>query len=237
MSESDPRVDELSRAVGYAFRDRALVETALSHASYANETDGSRGNERLEFLGDAVLDLSIAELLFEAHPDWSEGELTRARAALVNRAALAQRARAIDLGRFLKLGRTEVRSGGDAKDRVLADCFEAVVAAIYLDGGLAPVRTFVEGCFGEALAGRPRRDAKTEFQEWAHAELRRTPRYATVADTEKEDDDERFTVEVSIGDECWGVGIGRSKQIAERAAAREALVRSGRRAPLEPGPG
>jgi ribonuclease-3 len=214
-------VDE---ALGYTFRDRALVETALSHASYAHEMDGSRGNERLEFLGDAVLDLLIAELLFAAHPSWSEGELTRARAALVNRGALAERARAIDLGRFLKLGRTELRSGGEAKDRVLADCLEAVVAAIYLDGGLEPAMAFAKRWFGEGLGARPLADAKTELQEWAHAELQRTPSYAMVDDSETEDDDERFTVEVSIGGKRWGVGVGRSKQLAERAAARDALV-------------
>jgi ribonuclease-3 len=213
-------------AVGYAFRDRTLIETALSHASYAHETDGTRGNERLEFLGDAVLDLLIAELLFDAHPAWTEGELTRARAALVNRAALADRARSVDLGRFLKLGRTELRSGGEAKDRVLADCFEAIVAAIYLDGGLEPAMSFVRRCFGESLAGRPLQDAKTQLQEWAHARLQRTPSYATVSDSETEDDDQRFTVEVSIGGKAWGVGVGRSKQLAERAAARDALVRS-----------
>jgi ribonuclease-3 len=223
---SDVSAATVDDAVGYAFRDRALVETALSHASYAHETDGSRGNERLEFLGDAVLDLLIAELLFEAHPGWKEGELTRARAALVNRRALANRARTIGLGGFLKLGRTELLSGGEAKDRVLADCFEAMVAAIYLDGGLEPAKSFARRCFGEALARRPPQDAKTELQEWAHAQLQRTPSYAMIADSETEDDDERFTVEVSIGGKRWGVGVGRSKQRAERAAARDALERS-----------
>jgi ribonuclease-3 len=224
--ETDPA---LEAALGYAFRDRSLVATALSHASFAHETDGSLSNERLEFLGDSVLDLAIAELLFRAHPEWSEGELTRARAALVNRAALAERARALDLGRFVKLGRTEVRSGGEAKDRVLADCFEALVAAIYLDGGLAPAMDFARRCFGRALERRPSRDAKTRFQEWAHAELRRTPRYATVSDSGIEDDEARFTVQVSVDGECWGVGKGRSKQLAERGAAREALARGARR--------
>ena len=227
MSDAAPAI--VDEALGYPFRDRVLVETALSHASYAHETDGSRGNERLEFLGDAVLDLLIAELLFEEHPGWSEGELTRARAALVNRGALAERARAIDLGRFLKLGRTELQSGGDAKDRVLADCFEAVVAAIYLDGGLDPAMSFAKRCFGDSLAGRPTADAKTELQEWSHAALQRTPSYATVVDSETEDDDERFTVEVSIGGKRWGVGVGRSKQLAERAAARDALIQCGGR--------
>jgi ribonuclease-3 len=213
-------------ALGYAFRDPDLLATALAHPSYAHERDASPGNERLEYLGDAVLDLVVARLLYDAHPDWTEGDLTRARAALVNKRALAERARFLDLGRFVKLGKTEQRSGGADKDSVLADCFEALLGAIYLDGGLGSAVELARKLFAEAVAVAPRRDAKTEFQEWAHARFQHTPTYRTVVDSGTDDDDERFTVEVRIGDEAWGRGIGRSKRSAERAAAEAALARA-----------
>jgi ribonuclease III len=233
-SEQDARIDapgaddpvaELSRALGHEFRDHDCLLTALSHASYAHETRGDRGNERLEFLGDAVLDLVVGEALYAAHPEWSEGQLTRARASLVRGDALAERARMLGLPGLVKLGRTEVRSGGAEKDSILANVFEAVIGALYLDGGLAPVQAYVAGWF----TGDPEHsliaDAKTSFQEWAHASLRATPSYHTLADTGIEDDAHRFTVEVRVLGEGWGTGSGRSKRLAERAAATAALVR------------
>jgi len=225
-SDADAGV-ALGETVGHAFRDRELAATALAHPSYAHEVDGTRGNERLEFLGDAVLDLVVAELLYELHPDWTEGELTRARAALVNKDALAERARALDLGSLVRLGRTEQRSGGHNKDSVLANCYEAVAGAVYLDGGLDAVTSLVRRSFGDTLSeGGARRDAKTAFQEWAHAHFRTTPGYRLVHDSGIDNDDDRFTVAVQIGDEVWGTGIGRTKRAAERAAATEALARS-----------
>jgi len=219
---------ELEERIGYAFREPALLETALSHPSYANEIDGSRGNERLEFLGDAVLGLVIARLLYDAHEDWHEGDLTRARAALVNGESLTRRARALGLDGLVKLGRTERRSGGEPKERILANCFEALVGAVYLDGGLEPVVALARRVFGEDVSAEgplPRRDPKTELQEWAHATRQETPRYRTVVDTGAEADAERFTVEVALGDEVLGRGIGRSKRSAELAAASAALAR------------
>ncbi len=215
----------LEQALGYRFGDAGLLETALAHPSYAHEQDGSRGNERLEYLGDAVLDLAIAHLLFLEHPDWPEGDLTRARAGLVNQRALAEQARALALGSFVRLGRTEQRSAGENKDSVLANCLEAVLGAVYLDGGLEPALAVTRRLFGAVVVETPRRDAKTELQEWAHAEYRVTPSYVTVEDTGTEDDAERFTVAVSIGSERWGTGVGRSKRLAERAAAQAALAR------------
>lgn len=220
---------ELARRLGWVFHDPALLATALTHPSAAFERDGSRGNERLEFLGDAVLDLVVAELLFEEHPDWREGELTRARAALVNTASLASRARELGLADYLVLGRTEERSGGEAKERVLANLFEAVLGALYLDGGLAPVAALVRRAFAGALASREdvlRRDPKTRFQEWAHATLRETPRYRTLHDSGVDDAEDRFSVSVEVAGEPFGTGTGRTKRRAERAAAREALVRA-----------
>ena len=216
-------------ALGYAFVDRALLDLALAHPSYSHEMDGGRGNERLEFLGDAVLDLVIAQILYEVHPEWDEGDLTRTRAGLVNQSSLAKRARELDLGGFVKLGRTEVRSGGAEKNSILANCFEALVGAIYLDGGLRPLVDFVRRVYGAALeseAGRQRRDVKTEFQEWAHAQFQETPRYQTVRDSGSDEDEERFSVEVAIAGSLWGRGAGRSKRSAERAAAAAALAKA-----------
>jgi ribonuclease-3 len=217
----------LAERLGHVFSEPALLETALTHASAAFERDGTRGNERLEFLGDAVLGLVVARLLYESHPSWREGELTRARAALVNGRVLAQKARTLGLVEYFVLGRTERRSGGAEKDRVLANLFEAVIGAMYLDGGIEPVRRLVEACFGEALSGDSMlvRDPKTRFQEWAHAQLRGTPRYTVLKDSGVEEAEDRFTVEVSVNDESWGTGSGRSKRSAERAAAALALLR------------
>jgi len=225
--EPDDLLERLGASLGYPLRDRERAFTALSHSSYAHEVRGDRGNERLEFLGDAVLDLVVAEALYAAHPDWSEGKLTRARASLVRREALAERARAIDLAPLIRLGRTERRSGGAEKDSILANAFEAVIGALYLEGGLEPVRALVAPWLAEdggasAAAGR---DAKTAFQEWAHASLQTTPTYHLVRDSSVDDDDARFTIEVHAGGECWGRGTARSKRLAERAAAEDALER------------
>jgi ribonuclease-3 len=216
----------INAVLGYEFANRALLDLALTHTSYSHEDDGGRGNERLEFLGDAVLDLAVSQILYAVHPEWDEGDLTRTRAGLVNQRSLAEQARNLELGQFVKLGRTEMRSGGCEKDSILANCFEALIGAIYLDGGFGPVEDFVRRIYGSALerdAVRQRRDGKTEFQEWAHARFQQTPNYETVGDSGTDGDDARFAVAVSIGAEVWGRGVGRSKRLAERAAAAEAL--------------
>jgi ribonuclease-3 len=214
--------------LGHAFRDPALLLAALTHSSAAYDSGGGFGNERLEFLGDAVLGLVVARILYDAHPDWREGDLTRARATLVNTRALAGAARALDLGASLRLGRTEQRSGGERKERVLANLFEAVVGALYLDGGLGVVERLVRERFGEDIAaqGAPQRDPKTHFQEWAHARLRETPRYRLLLDTGVEDAPDRFMMCVEAAGEVWGEGCGRTKREAERDAALAALRRA-----------
>ena len=221
-------VDEIAACTGYRFVDAALLEVALTHPSAAYERDRSGGNERLEFLGDAVLDLAVACLLFTHHPDWREGELTRARAAIVNTRSLARRARHLGLGVLMRLGRTEQKSGGERKERVLANLFEAIVAAIYLDGGMDPVGVLIERVFGGEIKSGAllERDPKTRFQEWTHAQLRETPRYRLVRDSGVDDAEDRFTVAVAVADGCWGEGVGRSKRIAELAAAGAALLRA-----------
>ena len=219
---------ELEKALGHRFADPALVDVALAHPSYAHEVDGSRGNERLEFLGDAVLDLAVARLLYDAHPTWSEGHLTRARAALVNTRMLARCARELGIGNHVRLGRTERKTGGVDKERILANVFEALVGALYLDADLPPVTALAQRLFSELLipgSDPLAADPKTRFQEWSHADRGATPRYCAVADSGVENDEARFVVEVRLASETWGRGTGRTKRAAERAAAEAALSR------------
>jgi len=221
--------EAVEAALGHRFRDPSLLETALSHPSYAYERDGTRGNERLEFLGDAVLDLVIAEQLYRFHPEWAEGELTRARAELVNTQALAQRARDRGFAPHLRLGKTERRTGGDEKDSILGNLFEALIGAIFLDGGFESAARFVEREFAGSLTevtAAPQRDVKTRFQEWAHATHRVTPSYRALSDSGIDDDPERFHVEVLLEDRVIAEGRGRTKRLAERAAAATALAQS-----------
>jgi ribonuclease-3 len=226
-------LDVLEKALGYAFADRALLETALTHASYANENPGETDGERLEFLGDAVIGMVVAQLLYRAHPEWPEGDLTRALHKLVDGPGLASLARHLELGPHIRLGRTELQSGGDDKDTILGDVLEAILGAMYLDGGLAPVEALARTHFAEALAvGAPRvaLDPKTGFQEWVMMHFGVFPTYRVVGDSGVEGDDERFTVEILIGEEVVGRGTARSKRVAERRAAaaahgeREALL-------------
>ena len=219
------RVRALGERLAHAFGDSELALLALTHPSHAHERGEGRGNERLEFLGDAVLDVVVAEALFAAHPDWDEGQLTRKRAAMVSREALAERAREIGLPELIRLGRTELASGGADKESIQANAYEAAIGALYLDGGLEAVRRAVADWIS-ADAEAAVRDPKTAFQEWAHAELRATPTYHTVHDSAVDADEERFRVEVRVSGETYGAGVGRSKRRAERAAARSALRRS-----------
>jgi len=228
VSELLPDRAELEKALGHHFADPALLDIALAHPSYAHEIDGSRGNERLEFLGDAVLDLAVARLLYDTHPRWSEGDLTRARAALVNTRMLARCARELGIGNHTLLGRTERKTGGADKERILANVFEALVGAVYLDAGLAPVTALAERLFAELLVPGSdplAADPKTRFQEWSHADRGATPRYSAVADSGVENDEARFVVEIRLAGEVWGQGTGRTKRAAERAAAEVALQR------------
>jgi ribonuclease-3 len=229
VSHQARRPDQrLFERLGFVFEDLHLLETALTHPSESYERDGSRGNERLEFLGDAVLDLIIAGLLYRTHSDWSEGDLTRARATLVNSAALAAKARSLDLGEYVRLGGSERRSGGSEKDSILAALFEAVLGAMYLDGGLEPVEALVRRIFPEAQdadGARPEPDPKTRLNEWALARFGRAPSYRLVDDRGVENADDRFTVELWLDGEPWGSGTGRTKRAAEQIAAVRALER------------
>ena len=230
LDRSDGRdAATLEKALGYCFRDASLLEAALRHSSYAHEQADASGlgsNERLEFLGDAVVGLVVAHLLFEAHPDWEEGDLTRGLASLVERRSLAELGRELDIGSHLRLGRTEIQSQGHTKNTVLADATEAVLAAMYLDGGLAPVVALARRVFAKALAAdapRVKRDPKSELQERVMSRFGEFPVYELVHDSEVGDDPLRFTVSVRVKSEHWAEGAGRSKQLAEREAAEHAL--------------
>lgn len=224
----ESRLERLEEALGYCFEDRALLETALCHSSYAHETEGVASNERLEFLGDAVIGNVVAHLLFEAHPRWKEGDLTRALHRLVDKRALSALARRLGIGPYLRLGKTERRSAGEHKNTILADAMEALIGAMYLDGGMDPVAALACRAFSEALAANaPRvgRDPKTAFQERIMAATGEFPRYLTLEDSGVEGDDARFRVEVRVKGEAWAHGMGRTKRSAERAAAEQAIQR------------
>ena len=224
-SESEADLARLERRLDYHFGDRTLLLTALTHRSYVNESQQTVAtNERLEFLGDAVLAFLVAERLYRLYPDLSEGALTRARANMVNRGALAHAARALDLGQAIVLGRGTRAAGGHRLDSILADAYEAVVGAVYLDGGLEPARRLVEQTLSvdEAeLFGRSEgKDYKSRLQEVVQARHKVAPQYLLIAGPPGQPG---FVVRVRVDDTELAEGAGLSKSEAEQAAAREAL--------------
>jgi ribonuclease-3 len=223
----------LERRINYHFRDLGLLEHALTHRSRAHE-DASGGvidNESLEFLGDAVLGFVIADMLFLRFPTHDEGYKSKVKAGIVSAASLARLAENIELGRYVLLGRGEEKTGGRHKHAILADGFEALIAAIYLDGGIDAAREFIGACFGPliALGGDQAADAtftedwKSALQEWLQANGHGLPLYRLAA-AEGPDHRKRFDVEVVVSGEVRGRAVGRSKKDAEQQAAREALL-------------
>jgi ribonuclease-3 len=226
--------DPSSAPFKYRFNDLALLDEALTHKSYVNERKGSSQshNERLEFLGDAVLSLIVSDYLATRYPQLSEGALSKLKAKLVSEPALAAAAKRLDLGVRLRLGRGEELSKGREKASLLADGLEAVIAAVYLDGGLEAGRVFTLDALSEELGSieslqtRPGDDDyKTRFQEWCQRQYESLPRYITVQETGP-DHQKLFRVEVSVGDQVVGCGQGHSKKEAEQAAAKQALEQS-----------
>lgn len=216
----------LCKRLGHRFARPELLRQALTHSSRAHDAgDLAAGNERLEFLGDAVLGLGVAEFLMKAFPDSSEGALSRVRAQVVNQGALAKHARDLGLDELLLLGKSERKNAGVEKPSILADTFEAVLGALYLDAGFAAASAFVAREFATDLrsASVVQRDAKTALQEALQAAGRGAPRYLTVREAGPAHARE-FSVEVRIGEDVYGKGEGPSKQIAEQAAARDALL-------------
>jgi len=203
---------------GYRFSDPGLLQQALTHRSA-----GAPHNERLEFLGDSIVNLMVAEVLFQRWPKADEGALTRARAELVREASLATIARRLELGARLTLGPGEMKSGGHRRDSILADALEAVVAAIYLDAGFEGCRAAVLPWFEESLAalpvGKPGKDAKTRLQEWLQGRQRALPSYELVSES-GDDHAKLFTVSCTIADPTLTAeGEGSSRRNAEQAAA------------------
>ncbi len=223
-------LEQLQDILGVQFENESLLRRALTHRSFLNENPdlALEDNQRLEFLGDAVLDFIAGDWLYHHFPEFQEGRLTSVRAALVQTSALAKFARRVELGRFLFLGRGEEESGGREREANLCDAFEALVGALYLDQGLGAVETLVYPLFEReverVLEAGLDRDPKSRFQEWSQAEMGITPRYRTVKVTGP-DHARRFTVAVYVGDECYGEGEGSSKHAAARIAAQAALER------------
>jgi len=209
------------------FRDAGLHRSSLSHRSYAFEQGSSDNNERLEFLGDAVLGLVVTDLAFNRFPDMPEGELAKLRAATVNMLTLADIARELGLGEELLLGKGEELSGGRDKTSILADAMEAVLGAVYLDRGLGTARDLIERLFWPRMAayarGEGERDYKTSLQELAAQEVGTVPQYRVRE--QGPDHAKEFTATVLVAGSEYGTGEGRSKKEAEQQAAREAYAR------------
>lgn len=224
----DERVDRLEAKLGVTFPDRATAVAALTHKSYCNEHREHPGhNERLEFLGDAVVDLAISHRLMERFPGADEGVLSKMRALLVNEDSLAKVARGLDLGELLLLGKGEDRTGGREKSSVLADALEAVIGAVYLAGGMVLAMSLADRWFGALLdtvaVGGSGADYKTRLQEHVQGRLHASPRYRVVAE-EGPDHSKEFEVEVAIGTEVFARARGRSKKEAEQSAAQKTLA-------------
>ena len=219
---------DLEKKLNYTFRNQALLEEALNHSSYANEhrAGGLRSNERLEFLGDSVLGFVTAEFLFCQHPDLPEGDLTRIRAALVCENSLVEVARSLDLGNYLKLGKGEDHGGGRARPSIQADAVEAMLAAVYLDGGIGQARKLIHRLVlnreeERTAAGR---DYKTALQELVQRESGQVLSYHLTGESGP-DHDKVFAMEVLLNGQPIGAGQGRSKKEAEQAAAKAAVLK------------
>jgi len=220
------RYSELQKRLGITFAKRDLLVTALTHRSVLAEVEGAMPNERLEFLGDTVLDLIIAEELYKAHPEWPEGELTKAKAAAVGERSLEQVARNWNLGPYIRISRGEESSGGRERRALLADTVEAIIGAYYLDHGLEACRAFVLREMMEIIESVERQehqfDCKTQLQEVFQARYQAAPTYEIVGKSGPPHD-RTFEVTVSFNDQVLGYGKGKSKKEAEQQAADQAL--------------
>lgn len=221
------RTEKLEQRIGYKFKDEGLLEQALTHSSYANEKKLGKGgcNERLEFLGDAVLELISSDFLFSAYPDVPEGELTKRRASLVCEPSLAFCARAFGLPEFLLLGRGEDLTGGRNRDSIISDATEALLGAVYLDGGFASAKEFVlKFILNDIEHKQLFYDSKTILQELVQEKGKRPVEYHLVR-TDGPDHNKYFTVQAVVDGEVMGKGTGHTKKAAEQAAAYEVILR------------
>jgi ribonuclease III len=219
-------LDHLQQMLPYRFRDDSLLNTALTHRSYVNENPSETGhdNERLEFLGDAVLELCISELLMNNFPDYQEGQLSQLRAAIVTEQPLAEMAKSFRLGDYLLLGKGEEASGGRSKPSLLANTFEALIAAIYLDGGFEEAAALIRRLFTPLIEKgyRTYRDYKTIVQQISQHAFKETPRYTLIHESGP-DHDKTFEIQISIADRIQTTGIGKNKKEAEQCAAEQAI--------------
>jgi ribonuclease III len=228
---TDETPQEFAQRIGLHFHDWLLLSRALTHRSYLNEhTEALEDNERLEFLGDAVLDFIVGAWLYNRCPEMPEGDLTRLRSALVYTEQLAEFGRKIGLGRAMRLGRGETQAGGRERPALLCDTFEGLIGALYLDSGLDAVRNFIspllEEAADDALINQKIEDPKSRFQEWAQAQGFTTPQYITRSATGP-DHSKFFEVDVVSDGQIFGSGTGHSKSIAAKSAAQDALRRLG----------
>ena len=219
-------INELEKAIGYPFHNITLLQNALSHSSFANERwhDSLKSNERLEFLGDSVLGMVVADYLYRTFPNRPEGELTRMRADMVCEKTLATVANSLDLGRHLMLGRGEELGGGRSRESILADAVESVIAACYLDGGMEAAVQFIQRFIlvNVPVTKLHNTDYKTALQELVQQKKNQVLAYNLVGESGP-DHDKQFKVELTLNDEVVGVGVGTSKKRAEQAAAKEAI--------------
>lgn len=227
--QTEPHFEKLEAKLGYAFQDRSLLANALLHRSHIHVTgqERERSNERLEFLGDAVLGLVVNEELFQRFPDRSEGDLTKMKSLLVCGARLSEVAIEIDLGIHIRMSRSEAATGGRRRSSILADTTEALIGAVYLDGGLQAARTVIERVLlrgsDRVLSGRSLRNYKSRLQELIQARYKSPPRYKVLG-VEGPDHDRHFKVAVMYEGTILGAGEGQNKKAAEQEAARAALA-------------
>lgn len=222
---------EFAVRMGLRFQNLTLLSRALTHRSYLNEhTEALEDNERLEFLGDAILDFIVGAWLYNRYPEMPEGDLTRMRSALVYTEQLAEFAREIHLGRAMRLGKGESLAGGRERSALLCDTFEAVIGSIYLDQGIEVVKVFIDpmldAASNEVLSNHSIEDPKSQFQEWAQSQGFQAPHYLTRSAVGP-DHSKVFEVDVVVNGEVYGSGSGHSKQAAAKAAAKDALIRLG----------
>lgn len=213
----------IEKKLGYKFRDEGILKTALTHSSFANETS-VESNERLEFLGDAVLGFIVARVLYDLFPEAAEGKLSKMRSAIVSRMNFAHFAKELKIDKQILLGRGEEITGGRKRQSNLAGAFEAVIGAVYIDGGYRKVYTIVSRLLKDCLNGKEEifKDYKTRLQEIAQRQFKKVPKYKVVLE-EGPPHDKCFHVEVKLGRRTIGKGIGSNKKQAEQAAAKEGL--------------
>jgi len=230
MTKKNECLERLKKRLGFSWRDEGLLEQALTHGSYTyeNHQNGLENNQRLEFLGDAVLELAVSDHLYRSYPDRDEGDLTKLRAAVVCEPSLVRVARELELGLCLKMGKGEERSGGRERPSILADAFEALLGAVYLDQGLGCAGELAVRCLApilkDVMEGRLERDYKTELQEMVQQRGGEQVQYVLLNE-EGPDHHKTFTAGVLYRGEMVGRGAGRSKKDAEQQAAKVALVK------------